>query len=675
MATLHVRILPVYSQFHPTEKIGEVRLLRHQVETLAAFRDPDVDVIFNMAMTGDGKSLSAYLPAFLDSQHVVAMYPTNELIRDQFAAFPRYQERLALPLPPYDTMFGAKITELMRVQDVAERLEVIRNLLRWNDMLLTNPDVVHLIMSLQYGWAHKRKELASTLSMGYDYLLFDEFHVFGVPQGIAVMNMLGYLFTAYKDKPSERRKFVFLSATPSKLFDTLLERAGLRVRRISGNYMSTEQKDYRRILQPCELELHEIGQELRTEQWVEEHLDEIRGFFSSSDSGAKGAILVNSVATARRLVQLLRERLEEPYGITIGENTGLTNPEERRRSFEKMLLVGTSTVDIGVDFRINFLIFEAFTAGSFIQRFGRLGRHEGYSTYRAYALVPRFVLERFGQSMSDGAELERTTFNALVQEVFPVEAEFVRYAKRWGIIQAAQVLDELADMQRRRQDENTAFYEALKLCYEGLYEKSGLKRYRWYKQNQPQIIAELASFRGQSPLSCGVWDTDGHVQTYDLFFLLANTEFEVIEKEEFMQQVRATHGEEKDFERQLLYLRIVSYIPERQSLLLYLNMDLVEQGLYVHTIQVLEGIAVLEPKATWLNEVNRSLKRQKLVCVISDKKPAELKQRLHLGALFQVVRLEDRNGSSYSILFGQEALLAETELYFRKASGDRAMML
>jgi hypothetical protein len=84
---------------------------------------------------------------------------------------------------------------------------------------------------------------------------------------------------------------------------------------------------------------------------------------------------------------------------------------------------------------------------------------------------------------------------------------------------------------------------------------------------------------------------------------------------------------------------------------------------------------VLEPKATWLNEVNRALKRQKLVCVISDKKPAELKQRLHLGALFQVVRLEDRNGSSYSILFGQEALLAETELYFRKASGDKAMML
>ena len=107
---------------------------------------------------------------------------------------------------------------------------------------------------------------------------------------------------------------------------------------------------------------------------------------------------MNSVATARRLVALLKERLEKPYGISIGENTGLTNPEERQ-SFEKTILVGTSTVDIGVDFRINYLIFEAYGAGSFIQRFGRLGRHEGYKVYRAYALIPRFVLERFTRSV------------------------------------------------------------------------------------------------------------------------------------------------------------------------------------------------------------------------------------------------------------------------------------
>ncbi len=61
---LRLDILPVYSEYHPTVSFGSTRLLRHQVETFEAFNDPNVDVIFNMAMTGDGKSLGGYLPVF-----------------------------------------------------------------------------------------------------------------------------------------------------------------------------------------------------------------------------------------------------------------------------------------------------------------------------------------------------------------------------------------------------------------------------------------------------------------------------------------------------------------------------------------------------------------------------------------------------------------------------------
>ena len=80
---LRLNIHPVYSEEHSDSKyqIGEVRLLRHQVATWEAIRDPDVDVIFNTAMTGDGKSLAAYLPAFEDGKRIIAMYPTNELIQ------------------------------------------------------------------------------------------------------------------------------------------------------------------------------------------------------------------------------------------------------------------------------------------------------------------------------------------------------------------------------------------------------------------------------------------------------------------------------------------------------------------------------------------------------------------------------------------------------------------
>jgi CRISPR-associated endonuclease/helicase Cas3 len=683
MTTTSFRILPVYSRWHPSERVGNVRLLQHQVETLEAFRDENVDVVFNTAMTGDGKSLGALLPAFQDGKSLLAMYPTNELIRDQYAALQHYQERLQLRLPSHDMMFSAKITELMRELEQESRLETVRNILNWNSLLLTNPDLVHLMMTFQYGWGHARKELPYTLTSSFDYLLFDEFHVFDIPQVIAVTNMLGYFFTLYKEKPERRRKFVLLSATPSKFFDTLLRRGGIRTRRISGSYRSSAHEDYHRILQPCKLELHEIGQERRTEQWVVEHMDEIRCLFTRSPK-PKGAILVNSVATARRLVSLLKTELEAPHGITIGENTGLTDAQERRHSFEKDLLVGTSTVDVGVDFRINLLIFEAFDAGTFVQRFGRLGRHSGFESYHAYALVPRFVRERFEQRFPADAEIERESFNVVVQEVFPQEAEFRNYAARWGGVQAAQVVAALRP-QKGQTDESSAFADALMHMYEQLYGKGeadmpvmkkNLNRYYGTRFYNPEIIKELGSFRGQSPLSCGVWDLDGHVQTYDLFFLLANTRFYPLEKEVFLQQVRARQGDEKEFEHQLLYLRIEEYLQERQSLVLYVNKDLALETQNMHKVLVWDGITVLDPPVTWLDQVNRRLRKQKLVCIISDIAPDLLKPVLHLGAFFQVLRLQDKTGArNYSLLFGQEALLVDTELHYRKVKSGSAMML
>src|SRR5260370_23249094 len=171
---------------------------------------------------------------------------------------------------------------------------------------MTSPDLIHLMMSHQYGWDHLRKELSITIGAYFDYFLFDEFHVFGVPQVISVMNMLGYLTVNYREKSADRKKFVFLSATPSKLMNNLLARGDLRYKKIEGSYNSSELPNYRRILQACTLELHEISQESPTESWIEERLEEIYSSFKQNN-GSKAAILVYSVATARRLFARLKE--------------------------------------------------------------------------------------------------------------------------------------------------------------------------------------------------------------------------------------------------------------------------------------------------------------------------------------------------------------------------------
>lgn len=87
----------VYSQTVSTPK--EVKLpdnwllYWHQRETLEALREPSTDVVFNTAITGDGKSLAAFLLAMTDGISTMATYPTNELARDQKKQVQKYTVR------------------------------------------------------------------------------------------------------------------------------------------------------------------------------------------------------------------------------------------------------------------------------------------------------------------------------------------------------------------------------------------------------------------------------------------------------------------------------------------------------------------------------------------------------------------------------------------------------
>lgn len=108
--TMQVRLKPVYSKLADDAVVAALglaaklpvasdgtpwRLSQHQVETYQALTATDgPDVVFNTAMTGDGKSLAAYLPTLIDGRyHAFGMYPTIELSRDQQRQFEHYSEQ------------------------------------------------------------------------------------------------------------------------------------------------------------------------------------------------------------------------------------------------------------------------------------------------------------------------------------------------------------------------------------------------------------------------------------------------------------------------------------------------------------------------------------------------------------------------------------------------------
>src|SRR5690348_13200027 len=97
---MQIKLLPVYSKLAKPDSIPDeltsalpqgTQLSQHQVETYKELINRNAEVVINTAMTGDGKSLAAYLPTLTGPRHhAFAMYPTIELSRDQQRQFENY---------------------------------------------------------------------------------------------------------------------------------------------------------------------------------------------------------------------------------------------------------------------------------------------------------------------------------------------------------------------------------------------------------------------------------------------------------------------------------------------------------------------------------------------------------------------------------------------------------
>lgn len=468
-----------------------------------------------------------------------------------------------------------------------------------------------------------------------------------------------------------------------------LERAGLRFVQIEGSYAHARTNPdpicWRRILHGTII--HFAPQ--TAEEWVKEHLENtLLKFFLEHKPSAKGAIIVNSVASAQRLVAQLRP-LFAFHGLSVEPNTGFDALDRRRASYKADLLVGTSTIDVGVDFQINFLVFESRDAGTFLQRLGRLGRHDGFErdgelhqfhTFEAHALLPGWLHERLFQAeagvvppLAEGLEIDRERLSQIIRDAFPPVATFERYGKVWGGLQAAQVIKGLYHPTIKGQYSGTRerlaerYGKTLKVSL-----KRELARLIDLQKTAPAILEEARSFRGGGDLLCGVLDEteagSSQVKKYELFGLLANFKLDPLEKDEFSHEVEKWRLPRRAYKPEELagYFRVSGVRPERSDVRVILNEDIADWGLNEFGVaQVVEHIEVDAAQVPELNRLNGALRRRKLVALLCLLHPAELARRLRLPWPFPLHRFCSRDGSEGSIAFGRQALLLEVALQGR----------
>ena len=401
--------------------------------------------------TGTGKTISAVLPVLKHRQRAMCVYPTNELIRDQVCNIAGIAEREGLKVciqTPETTAKEYASADVILVHIDAHVLEAWCQKRHWREkwralrelleadkpkIVLTNPDILFLIFALRY-----HAEPLAALP-GYHALIVDEFHLYsGVELAHALFMLhLGRSLGAFE-------KIVLLSATPAPEVTNYLDRildnplhvdtAAVCTHPVSGE---------RQAVQRVELFPHLAGQDVvetavRLVKELEPGIRQ-RRLGNPSPGYVPAVVVVNSVVNAIRLEDRLVEEgfQREEMAIIRG-----LSARDVRDTKGKLLAIGTSAIEVGIDFQCDYLIFEAGDAASFMQRFGRVGRH---SPGIAYVLCPQNVLRGIeALHQEKGSEMDRGDLEERVYAWYPTPDTRAWFATTFmGLVSAFTLAENL----------------------------------------------------------------------------------------------------------------------------------------------------------------------------------------------------------------------------------------
>jgi CRISPR-associated endonuclease/helicase Cas3 len=660
--------------------------MAHQAATVAALRHSSAPIIINRAMTGDGKSFAGQFTFFNEPRtQTFTMYPTNELARDQQRSLDalladwtpqawgtRSRRRYALDARALD--------ELETALD-ASRSGALERVLA-EDALLTNPDIFHLIMQFRYrDRAAAADHVLAKLVQRFSLYIFDEFHLFGAPETASVM--IALLLMRAIASAQRPPRFLFLSATASDHIQRMAQEVDLGIAAIEGDYRHGENRTppgYRRILQPVTLHTHTDS----LEAWVDQHSDDIIAFFRDHPQAAKGAIIANSVGTAHRVHARLQPLFRAALGRDVGINTGITARAVRATTDDYDLIVATSTVDVGVDFRINYLVFESLDAASHIQRLGRLGRHDRpkggtqpFATFEAHALLPKWVEEGLEQRFASARTVSRADYETALrggdgrEALFPAQQDFHDYITRWAGLQAAHVLQKLGSGEIRTQYETIR--ASLDLTYNALFPR--YKKHYIDLKTTPAVLQAARSFRGSNAFSALVINPaeSNEVISYNLISLLRQAELEALDIEHLLRQAESTGQTNSRALRNsepLAAYRLHGWLEKYRELSISVRTEL--SGEMLENVIDLHGLSLdVTPGVAELSKLNDLLMSRVLaVMLVPNKQPQDVRRMCRAG--IQIELLPFKAGNLHgTIAIGRDALLLDSVWRRQQSAGSR----
>ncbi|TEB11494.1 DEAD/DEAH box helicase [Pelotomaculum sp. FP] len=472
--------------------------------------------------TGTGKTAAAVLPILKYKESAIMVYPTNELIRNQVAGVVNIARLEGLNPCIYEPEttkeeFGKADVLLVHIDAAAlekwgrekgwgNKWKVLNRLLENNKtkIIFTNPDILFLIFALRY-----RGEVLASLQ-GYRTLVVDEFHLY---QGVEFAHALFMVHLARHMGMFER--VVLLSATPDPEVKKTVRRFFAPLEIDLSTRSRYVNKGKRKAVHEVEIILCSAGTDpvetaVNTILSLREREKLIElGKQENEPEYIPAVVVLNSVINAIRLEDRLVEEGFSRNELLIAR--GLSDRDIRQKRPEHLLVIGTSAIEVGVDFKCDYLVFEAFEAPSFMQRFGRVGRHR---PGKAYIICPENV--RSGIEGLD-KEVTRDEFETKVYDWYatPESRPWFIYT-RSGLITVYTLVNNIISKVMEGYQGSSENIDVVKNKLENIAEKyaekihcerllaairsqfakagQGIKEYKWLK-----VYQELNTFRTSLP--------------------------------------------------------------------------------------------------------------------------------------------------------------------------------